>query len=173
MKLAIQRKGLLSSLCPVVMGLLVILSVNSTSAQVGKSKKSKKQERLLQRFEAQKQALIDTSFAFQTKSIKIPAVSQNATGGYLNIENKTVRVQELDWLDNSNTRTRIRDEGALENFILVNQINKNSVTVRFECRIKGIRYYFFIKHSLDDGSELKVSKQNREAVTYTGNVRPL
>lgn len=172
MKFTIQSKDWFIRLSTLAIGLLFIINVQSASAQLRKSKKSKKQERLLQKFKTQKQALVDTSFAFQTKLISIPAVSQNTTGGYLNIENKTVRIQEFDWLDNTNTRTRIRDEGKLENYTL-NQTNSNSITVSFECRIKGVRYYFFIKHSLDDGSVLRLSKQKREMVTYTGNVRPL
>lgn len=154
--------------------LFAMCNVHNLSAQKKKVKKLSKQERKLQKYQLLKQALLDTTFQFQTTEIKVPAVSRyNTGGGYLNIENNIIRVQELDWPEDSQSFTRIREEADLQKYTIVNAAKAKEITVHFDGRIRGSAYSFKIYHSLENGSELTMTKNGREKVIYKGKVRNL
>jgi len=143
------------------------------SAQKKKGKRLTKHEKKIQKFELQKQAMIDTAFVFQTTHIKVPAISQHKTGGYLNIEDNEIHIQEIDWVEADNSLSRIRNQADLEEYTIIKSIAPNVIAVQFRGLIKGVSYDFSIRNSLADGSELTLSIRGRQTVIYSGKVKPL
>jgi len=147
-----------------------LCSVHSITAQ--KKKKLSKQEKRMKKFELQKQALIDSTFVFQTTEIVVPYFSQNRTGGYLHIEDNIVRIQEIDWPKGNNILARIRDQTDLYDYQIVKSIPSN-VIVQFKAIIKGSIYNFSIVCSLEDGSKLTMSIEGGQKVIFKGKVKKI
>ncbi|MDT0539729.1 hypothetical protein [Croceitalea sp. P059] len=151
--------------------LIVFLALLSTTSLVSqKKKKLTKQERKLLKFESQKQAVKDTSFAFYTNLIKSPFVSQNITGGILSVKKNEVFVDLIEWIELDGTKNKMSEIITLTNYSLVT-VNQGVFNVFFEAVLKGETHYFKLSQSLEDGPALEISDSKRRKVIYEGKIK--
>ena len=148
---------------------LLLIGLSGAHAQ-GKAKKKSKQEKKMERYEKQKQAIIDSNFVFITKKIVTPYVESNWSGGYLNIERKFVRIQELDWVNSSGTKTRLNERAAIQNYRVLSNPNTSDLLIQFNTQIRARRYDISITFSAVNKHEL-VMRSGNETVRYTGKFK--
>ena len=151
----------------------ILLFVFTTHAIRGqkKSRKESRQAKKMERYQLQKRALQDTVFFFVTSEILKPYTSNNWSGGYLNIIGKSLRIQEMDWLENPKERVRWREITELNNYRLKFDESAQSTKVYFDCIVKGQPYYFTITHGLDIPGELVIRNSRGKEVRYSGKVK--
>ena len=157
----------LSILCAI---LVSAFSMHTITAQK-KSRKESRQAKKLERYQLQKQAMQDTVFFFVTSEILKPYTSNNWSGGYLNIIGKSLRIQEMDWLENPKERVRWREITELNNYRLQTDETATRTKVSFDCIVKGQPYFFTITHGLDIPGELVIRNSRGKEVTYLGKVK--
>ena len=140
------------------------------NAQETSSKKSK-QEKKIERYYKDRQAILDTSFFFQTLKITSPYLSANSTGGYLRINGNTLRIQEIDWVGRGNKKVRWRDQVELNNYHVFENDNEHYLEVRFGCQFKANQLFFIMKRPLNGPSELTIRMEKGKYVQYEGKLK--
>ena len=140
-----------------------------------KSKKQIRQERKaareMERYMAQKQALLDTSYIFITQKIQFPHTSNTMTGGYLDVSGNSVRVQELDWVESTDIKTRVIGQAPIEGYTVSSNEAAGQTVVNFRCLLKTKLYSFTIVHNRYSESELTVKATGRKTMRYSGVVK--
>lgn len=152
--------------------ILILLTLGTLQVGVAqkKSKKKSKEARKTEQYQRYKQAFTDTTFFFQTEKILLPYTPYNGTGGYFAIEPSKVRVQEIDWVNATGEKSRMRTVGALEGYSARWNDQLRSLKASFTCVIKGERYFFDISYSIDDGGQIDIRKGN-EAMRFEGKIK--
>ena len=149
--------------------LLILLSFQSVDAQ-NKSKKKSKKEKKIAQFQKLKKHAQDTAFVFQTKKILSPYIANNWSGGYLSIERQSIRIQELDWVDDLGNKIRLRELTELKNYLMIENNDEKDITVTFSCVLRGSSYIFTISYSIKKESILEI-KKGREVIRYSGKLK--
>ncbi|SFR52106.1 hypothetical protein SAMN04490243_2553 [Robiginitalea myxolifaciens] len=153
---------------------IILIALTLGTMQVGlaqkKSKKKSKEERKTEQYQRYKQAMIDTTFFFQTEKIVLPYTPYNGTGGYFAIEPSKVRIQEIDWVNATGDKSRIRTVGVLEGYQTRWNDQTRSLQADFSCVIKGERYLLQISFSIDSGGQIDIQKGN-EKMRFEGKIK--
>lgn len=149
--------------------LVSVVSFNIASAQNSPRETVRKERKLTQYLEL-KQAALDSVFVFQTKKIITPFVPSNWSGGYLNIKANTVRIQELDWVNDLGEKIRLNQTATIQDYKVVENHSAKSFRVTFSSMVNGTLYNFIISHTLDIGSELEIGK-GHETMKYSGKIK--
>jgi len=150
--------------------LLSIAFIQLGNAQKNSRKKSK-EDRNVERYFKLKQKILDTSFIFQTKEIISPFTPNSLSTGYLRIQGNSLRIQELDWVNNFGEKNRFREGTILKKFQMLTDDITKTIVVKFDCSIKGFSYFFTITYGIEIRGKLEIKKGIEETVKYSGRFR--
>lgn len=154
-----------------IMFCLLFFVTAEVSSQKKKTKRPSKKERKLQKFELQKQAMIDTSFVIYTNRIRAPYVlTSSVTGGILRVEKNEVFIDEIDWVDERSSKVRIHEIGKPTNYTFIED-EENSKRVSFEANVKGEIYFLNVMSSFEKGVELEIKNSKGRKVIYEGKIK--
>ncbi len=151
--------------------LALVPALTAQSKSKKQSRQERKAERQMERYVAQKQALRDTSYRFITKKFLYPYTSTNMTGGYLHVDGNSVRVQELDWVESTDIKTRILGQAPIQGYSISSNQATGQTVVNFRCQLKTKIYAFTIVHNRFSESELSVQATGGKTMRYSGEVR--
>ena len=154
-----------------VLSLALAPAVSAQSKSKKQIRQERKAARQMEKYLAEKQALRDTSYIFITKKILFPHTSNSMTGGYLDVGGNSVRVQELDWVETTDIKTRIVGQAPIEGYSVSSNEATGQTVVNFRCQLKAKLYAFTIVYNRFSESELTVQATGRKTMRYSGVVK--
>lgn len=137
-----------------------------------KKKRLTREERKLKHYELLSQAVRDTSFSFGTQEITMPFISSGmAGGGYIDIEDQMIRVNEILWVETQTDIKTLKDQIALKRYTYYIAQAPNTSEVKFEGQIQGTKYFFTVNFGVAGKPTMAIKNDKNHTVKYIGRMK--